>query len=82
MNDGFATTLAAMVALILSAPLNEYTNPYVVYFAQRTYAPDLVNLISIAWMFLCWPLVFFAARASIIAGLTAAGVFIAYRLSI
>lgn len=79
MKDAFASTLAAMVSIILSTPLNEFTQPYVIYWAQRTYAPELVDLIAIIWMILCWPLAFFAARASIIAGLTAAGVYIAYR---
>ncbi|WP_299724850.1 hypothetical protein [uncultured Tateyamaria sp.] len=79
MKDGFASTLAAMISVLLSAPLNEFTQPYVILYAQRTYAPELVNLIAIVWMILCWPLVFFAARASIIAGLTAAGVYLAYR---
>ncbi|MCD1628100.1 hypothetical protein K7H22_19075 [Seohaeicola saemankumensis] len=79
MKDGFASTLAAMISVLLSAPLNEFTQPYVILYAQRTYAPELVDLIAIVWMILCWPLVFFAARASVIAGLTAAGVYLAYR---
>lgn len=82
MKEAFASVLAAMVSIILSAPLNEYTQHYVIYLAQRSYAPEIVDLIGIAWMLLCWPLVFFAARASIIAGLTAAGVYIAYKIAI
>lgn len=80
--DGFASVLAAMVSIILSAPLNEYTQPWVIYLAMRSYSAELVQLISIAWMLLCWPLVFFAARESIIAGLTAAGVYAAYKLAL
>lgn len=79
IKGGFATTAAAMVALILGAPLNEFTQPYVIYWAERTYAPELTQLIGIAWMILCWPLTYFAARASILAALTAAGVYLAYR---
>ena len=82
MKDGFASVTAAMVSIILSAPLNEYTQPYVIYLAQRSYSPEIVHLIGIVWMLLCWPLAYFAARASIIAALTAAGVYIAYRLAI
>lgn len=79
IKGGFASVAAAMVSLILSPPLNEVTSPYVYRLATRTYAPELVDLIMIAWLILCWPLCYFAARASIIAALTAAGVYLAYR---
>ena len=79
LKGGFAATAAAMVSLILSPPINEFTQPYVIYWAIRSYPSELVELISIAWMILIWPLVFFAARAGIVYALTAAGIYLAYR---
>lgn len=79
IKGGFATTAAAMVAILLGSPFNALTAPYVTAMAERSYSYEVVNLIGIAWMILAYPFVFFAARASILAALTAAGVYIAYR---
>ncbi|TYB83479.1 hypothetical protein [Maritimibacter fusiformis] len=79
IKGGFATTAAAMVAILLGSPFNAVTAPYVIAMAERSYSPEVVDLIGIAWMILAYPFVFFAARASILAALTAAGVYIAYR---
>lgn len=70
MDNGFATTLAFMIAILASPALNEFTVPYVILIAQRSYQPDFVALIEKVWMVCCWPLTFFAARAGIIAALS------------
>ncbi|MGR3513825.1 MAG: hypothetical protein ACU0GG_13775 [Paracoccaceae bacterium] len=80
LQGGFANTLAAMVALVLSMPLYEYTEPYVYYWASRSYPPGLVDAVVIAWMILCWPFCYFAARASIVAALAGAAIYIGYKL--
>lgn len=79
LKGGFATTAAAMIAMLASPALNEVTAPYVIWLAQRSYPRDVVELITIAWMVACFPFVFFAARAGIGAALTVAGVYLAYR---
>lgn len=76
---GFANTAAAMVSILLSPPINEFTQPYVIYWAMRSYPPELVGPISIIWMILIWPLVYFSAREGIVYALSAAGVYLAYR---
>lgn len=81
LQGGFAITAAAMVSIILSPVIDEYTKPYVIYWARRNYPPELVQLISIIWSILTWPLVFFAARAAIVYALTAAGLYLAYRFA-
>jgi hypothetical protein len=79
IKGGFSTTLAAMVAILLGAPFNALTAPYVIAMAERTYSYEVTEIIRWAWMLLAYPAVFFAARASIIAALSATGVFLAYR---
>lgn len=79
MKGGFATTAAAMIAMLASPALNEVTTPYVIWLAERNYPTDIVELIRVAWMVACFPFVFFAARAGISAALTVAGVYLAYR---
>ncbi len=79
LKGGFATTAAAMIAMLASPALNEVTAPYVVWLAERSYPRDVVEIIGIAWMIACFPFVFFAARAAIGAALTVAGVYLAYR---
>ncbi|MBO4168851.1 hypothetical protein [Cereibacter azotoformans] len=79
MQGGFATTSAAMIAMIAAPALDEATAEYVILLAQRSYAPDIVQLIEVAWMIACFPFVFFAARAGINAALTVAGIYLAYR---
>ncbi len=79
IRGGFATTAAAMLAILLGSPFNAITAPYVIALAERSYSYEVVDLIGVAWMILAYPFVFFAARASIIAGLSAAGVYLAYR---
>ena len=81
MENGFATTLAFMIAMLASPALNEVTAPYVIMLAQRSYRADFVALIEIAWMLCCWPLTFFAARAGIIAALTVSTFYAGYRFS-
>lgn len=78
--NGFSTTLAAMLALLGAPYLNELTAPYVVALARRSYGPELVDLVEIAWMIACFPFVFFAARASVGVALMMAGSALAYRL--
>ena len=80
VKGGFATCAAAMVSIVISPPFHEFTAPYVWELSRRSYGPEMVNFIMVCWMILTWPLTFFAARAAIIAGLTVAGVYIAYRL--
>lgn len=77
---GFAGVLAAMVALLLGSPFTALTLPYVIALAQQSHGPEMVDLIGVAWTILAYPMIWFAARASIVTGLTAAGVFITYRL--
>lgn len=79
LKNGFATVAAAMLAMIFAPTLNEMTLPYVIGIARRSYGPDIVSLFEVAWMLLCFPFVFFAARAGIAYALTAAGVYLAYR---
>lgn len=79
LKGGFATTAAAMIAMLVAPALNEMTAPYVIWLAQKNYSQDFVELITIAWMITCFPFVFFAARAGIYYALTAAGVYLAYR---
>ena len=79
LKGGFATIAAAMLAMIFAPTLNELTLPYVIGIARRSYPSDIVSVFEIAWMLLCFPFVFFAARASIAFALTAAGVYLAYR---
>ncbi len=79
IKGGFATTAAAMIAVLLATPFNALTAPYVISLAQKSYSQDVVHLIGIAWMLMSYPFVFFAARASIIAALTTAAVYLIYR---
>lgn len=79
LQGGFATTAAAMLAMLVAPILDQYSGPYVIYLARQNYAPEIVDLIDIAWTIACYPFVFFAARASIAAALSAAGVYLAYR---
>ena len=79
IKGGFATTAAAMVAILLGSPFNAMTAPYVIALAEKNYSYEVVDLIGITWMILAYPFVFFAARAGIIAALTTAGVYLAYR---
>lgn len=80
IKGGFATVAAAMVAILLGSPFNALTAPYVIALAEQSYSCEVSEFIGILWMLLSWPLVFFLARASIIAGLSAAGTYLAYRL--
>lgn len=79
LQGGFASILAAMVALLLGSPFNAFTLPYVIVLAEQSHGPEVVDLIGMAWTLLAYPLLFFAARASIAASLSAAGVYLAYR---
>ncbi|MBK0327745.1 hypothetical protein I5535_10620 [Rhodobacteraceae bacterium F11138] len=79
IKGGFATTVAAMCAILLATPFNTMTAPYVIALAEKSYSYEVADLIGIAWMLMSYPFVFFAARASIIAALTTAGVYLAYR---
>jgi hypothetical protein len=79
LKGGFATTAAAMIAMLASPALNEVTVPYVIWLAERSYPRDVVELIRIAWMIACFPFVYYAAKAGIGAALTVAGVYLAYR---
>lgn len=78
--NGFATTLAAMLALLGAPYLNTLTAPYVLALARQSYGPDLVQAVALAWMLACYPFVFFAARASVGVALMVAGSAVAYRL--
>lgn len=80
LKGGFATTAAAMVSIIVSPPLYEFSAPYVWELARRSYRPEMVDFIMVVWMILTWPLTFFAARASIVAALSMAGIYFAYRI--
>ncbi|MGF0538890.1 hypothetical protein ACQQ2Q_12915 [Agrobacterium sp. ES01] len=79
LKGGFATIAAAMVSIVVSPTLSSATLPYVIGIARQSYPPEIVELFKVAWMLLCFPFVFFAARASIAFALTAAGVYVAYR---
>lgn len=79
LQGGFATTAAAMIAMIAAPALNEMTATHVIWIAQKNYPPNIVYIIELAWMIACFPFVFFAARAGIAAALTVAGVYLAYR---
>ncbi|MEM7547590.1 MAG: hypothetical protein AAF367_18850 [Pseudomonadota bacterium] len=79
LKGGFATTAAAMLAMLVAPSLDEITAPYVIYLAQQSYPADAVDLIDIAWTVACYPFVFFAARAGIAGALTVAGMYLAYR---
>lgn len=79
LKGGFASVAALMLAMIFAPTISEATLPYVIGIAERSYPPDIVSLFEIAWMLLCFPFVFFAARAGIAYALTAAGVYLAYR---
>jgi hypothetical protein len=76
----FASVIAAMVALFLGPPISNFAAPYVFVMAQQSYAPELVDLITIGFMLLCYPATYLAARAVIVAALRAIGVYLAYRL--
>jgi hypothetical protein len=77
--NGFATTVAAMAAVIGGPLLYQYTGPYVIALAQRSYPPEFVNLTAVAFQLACYPFVFFAARASIGVALMVAGSYVALR---
>lgn len=77
--QGFATVVAAMLAMLAAPPLHQWTAPYVLALARRSYSPDLVQLVELAWMIACYPFVFFAARASVSVALMMAGSAAAYR---
>lgn len=79
MDNGFATTLAAMISMLASPALNEFTAPYVIWLAQRSYPPDLVELIRVVWMFCCWPLTFFAAHAGTVAAMSILTLYVVQR---
>lgn len=80
LKNGFSTTVALMMAMIFAPIVNEYSVPILRWAARFSYGPDIIEFIELAWFFLCFPLVFFAARAGIAYALTAAGVYLAYRL--
>ncbi|MEP1611549.1 MAG: hypothetical protein ABJL72_06455 [Roseobacter sp.] len=80
MQGGFASCAAAMIAMLLGSPLNDFTVPYVIHLAEMSHPPDIVRAFEFIWMVLCYPLVFFASRAAIVAAMTMAGVYLAYRL--
>ena len=44
LKGGFATTAAAMIAMLASPALNEVTAPYVVWLAERSYPRDVVRV--------------------------------------
>lgn len=75
-----ASVIAAMVALLLAPPISNFTTPYVFVMAQQSYAPELVDLIAIGFMLLCYPATYLAARAVIVAALRALGIYLAHRL--
>lgn len=77
--QGFATVLAAMLAMLAAPVLNQWTAPTVLALARQNYSPDLVQLVEVAWMLACFPFVFFAARASVGVALMMAGSALAYR---
>lgn len=77
--QGFATVVAVMLAMLAAPPLHQWTAPYVLALARRSYSPDLVQLFELAWMIACYPFVFFAARASVSVALMMAGSAAAYR---
>lgn len=80
MQGGFATSVAFMIAMLAAPALSEATLPYVRRIALASYPPDLVWLFEIAWWVATFPLVFFAARASVATAITVAGVYLASRL--
>lgn len=82
MEGGFATTAAAMIAMLAAPALNEITAPYVIWLAQKNYSQDFVELIAIAWMIACFPFVFFSARAGIVAAITISSMYVSYRVFI
>ncbi len=80
LKGGFATCAAAMVSIIVTPVFSEFTSPYVIWLAKDHYSGETLNFIAFAWDIIAWPMTFFAARSAIIAGLTVAGVYLAYRL--
>ena len=66
--------------LIFAPMLGEASLPYVIGIARRSYPPEFVGLFEVAWRITAFPFVFYAARAGIAYALTAAGLFLAYRL--
>ncbi|QPH54751.1 hypothetical protein [Pontivivens ytuae] len=80
MRGGFKTIVAAMIALLLGGLMAKHTVDYIAMVAAMSYPPEIVDLFEIAWTLLCYPFVFFAARASVLFAVTAAGVYLASRL--
>ncbi|QPH54672.1 hypothetical protein I0K15_02500 [Pontivivens ytuae] len=69
-----------MIALLLGGLMAKHTVDYITVVAAMSYPPEIVDLFEIAWTLLCYPFVFFAARASVLFAVTAAGVYLASRL--
>ena len=80
LQGGFTYTLAAMISLLTSPVLNEWTQPWVIWLASKSYSPEWVDVIAFLWLALCFPFTFFLARAGTIAAISLAGIYLAYRL--
>ena len=79
IKDGFSTTAAGMLAMIFGPIVHQHSYPFVEWFALQTYPRDIVSIFEFVWMIACFPLVYFASKASILYALTAAGIYLAYR---
>ncbi len=77
--QGFATVVAVMLALLAAPVLNQFSAPYVLALARRSYGPDMIALVEMAWLVACYPFCFYAARASVSVALMVAGSAVAYR---
>lgn len=77
--NGLATVLAIVIALIGAPFAYNVSAPYVLNLAAKTYGADMVALVDFCWFILMFPLVFFAARASVGVALLVSGSWIAYR---
>lgn len=80
LKGGFATCAAAMVSIVVSPPIYEFTAPFVWDLSRQSYSEEVSRAIITLWGILVYPTSFFAARAAIVASLTMAGVYLSYRL--
>ncbi len=61
---GFSTTIAIIATLIGAPLLGLATEEYVAELAEHIYGDEFIWMSVIVWKVLCFPLIFYAAKAS------------------
>lgn len=78
---GLTNVLAAIAAMIGAPLIYEFTIPFFLELAARTYGRDMLALMDVVWFALMFPATFFCARAAFFVALTSAATFAALRFA-